>query len=593
MLRSAVLLVASTWTGTTASVDDELIPAGSVNAAIAARPVLVVHGDHPDVEAQARWAHGRFFADGELVSAADALERDLSGANLVVYGSPEDNAWLQRHAERLPFAFGAGELTVQDRRYQGEHLRLICTVRQPDDAERRAVIYTAARSEDVAGINELFHGPREWLVADGGRTLATGDYRITGPVSVAAMRTDLDVVIRTMLDVHPATAGELPQEVAAAIDRARSAIDEPLERDAFWSVVNRLLLSLDDAHTSLARPGDERGFDLPLRWLGEGLVVSRDTDLLRCGDRVQSLAGLDEVTLLNRLRALIPAENDGWIRHSAERGLAERTTLRWLGLEVSGGLPLVLLRDGETVRVTLPAGRPPAQEERPRWVRFTIEEDASLGVFTLDACRVDDTYRSQLEAFFQAVHESGVQRIAVDLRANGGGNSRVVDEFIRYLDVDEYRSYGGAVRVSEASIAQRGANGAEPGFHEFEGAVHHNARVTSVPPFGGEVFVLTSPATFSSGNWFAVVLGDNGLATILGEPTGNAPSAFGDVLTFALPETNFSFGMSFKRWLRPDPGRDPASTLEPDVRIPLTAADLAAGVDPVLDHLRGLAVDER
>jgi C-terminal processing protease CtpA/Prc len=98
--------------------------------------------------------------------------------------------------------------------------------------------------------------------------------------------------------------------------------------------------------------------------------------------------------------------------------------------------------------------------------------------------------------------------------------------------------------------------------------------------------VLTGPATFSSGDWFAVVVHDNRLGTIVGEPTGNAPSSYGDVLSFSLPRSGLAYSLSFKRWVRPDPALDPATCLEPDALVPRTPESIASDSDTVLDWLR-------
>ncbi|MHC5026358.1 MAG: S41 family peptidase [Planctomycetota bacterium] len=102
------------------------------------------------------------------------------------------------------------------------------------------------------------------------------------------------------------------------------------------------------------------------------------------------------------------------------------------------------------------------------------------------------------------------------------------------------------------------------------------------------MYVLTSRHTFSSGSWFATVLHDNDLATLVGEPTGGAPGHYGDVLSFTLPESGLSYTLSFKCFVRPDPSRNPATSLTPDVRVPMTRAALMGGTDPVLEHVRGL-----
>jgi len=79
---------------------------------------------------------------------------------------------------------------------------------------------------------------------------------------------------------------------------------------------------------------------------------------------------------------------------------------------------------------------------------------------------------------------------------------------------------------------------------------------------------------------------DDHLGKIVGEPTGNAPSSYGDILSFTLPNSGLAYTVSFKRWVRPDPARDPAACLEPDVAVPRTRQSVRDGTDPVLEWLR-------
>jgi len=320
-------------------------------------------------------------------------------------------------------------------------------------------------------------------------------------------------------------------------------------------------------------------------WLLSGPVVSADAGELRKGDRIVTLAGHGPEAVLQRLADHVPAENEHWLREQAPELLTDLGLLRLLGLAEQAPIRVSVARDDRVRDVMVPAGPLPRPRKAEAWVRWSIDADRSLGVFTLDTCVVDRTYRDTLDEFFTAVHDRSVKRVAVDLRANSGGNSTVVDEFLRYLDVADYASFGGDVRWSEAALRQRKAPG-EPRFEPARRVRRANARRTDPPPFQGELLVLTGPATFSSGNWFAVVVHDNRLGTIVGEPTGNAPSSYGDVLSFSLPHSGLAYTLSFKRWVRPDPALDPASCLEPDVLVPRTPESIGNGSDPVLDWLR-------
>ena len=79
--------------------------------------------------------------------------------------------------------------------------------------------------------------------------------------------------------------------------------------------------------------------------------------------------------------------------------------------------------------------------------------------------------------FFAAVHAQKITRIAVDLRANAGGNSSVTDVFLTYLSAKSYASYSGDVRWSEDALAQRKERGA-PRFEPAKPVRRPNVRTT-------------------------------------------------------------------------------------------------------------------
>jgi C-terminal processing protease CtpA/Prc len=567
---------------TAAANSQSLVPAGSINEAIARRPIVLLTHDDRAVVRFVEAIGKRFFADSPILIGKDAADADLRGKSAVVYATPE-HAWWQRHGKALPFAFGEGEVTIEGRTLTGKHLRVIAALRNPVDAEQRVLLYSAARTRDLVDINSLFHGPTEWVVADGTQVLASGAFA-SAALPPEQMQADLDALVRMIGEVHPAAAGGLPDAVAAAARRAREAIAGPLDRARFAGLCAQVIVALHDAHSAVALPTSGEGLALPFVWLDDGLVVDADLGELRRGDRIAAIAGSDAASLMARLAERVPAENPHWLRLRAPGLLADLGVLRVLGVATAVPVDVRIERGGEPRTVAVGLGARPRAERKP-WVRFEIDAERSLGVFSLDQCVVDETYKDTLDEFFAAVHAQKVTRIAVDLRRNSGGNSAVTDEFLRYVDVERYTSFGGDVRWSEHAIAQRKAGG-RPRSESNPPRCVHNARRSEPPPFRGELFVLTGPATFSSGTWFATVVQDNGIGKIVGEPTGGAPSGFGDILTFTLPASGVTYTLSFKRWVRPDPKRDPAECLVPDVLVPRTAATVAAGTDPVLEWLR-------
>ncbi|MFO8060410.1 MAG: S41 family peptidase [Bacillota bacterium] len=105
------------------------------------------------------------------------------------------------------------------------------------------------------------------------------------------------------------------------------------------------------------------------------------------------------------------------------------------------------------------------------------------------------------------------------------------------------------------------------------------------PPFSGEVWTLIDAGTFSSGEWLAVQLKDNGLALLVGEPSGGGGDCPGDTLVFASPNLNLAFSVSHKIFRRPDREAVRIPAVVPDFHVAQTLEAYRAGADPVIEWL--------
>ena len=589
MMKRIAALVLGSLAGSAVSLAQEsssppLVPAGSINAALAHPARTILAEDDPDVLEHAEWVNREFFGGkAPILRGEETVIADLQGRNLVVFGTVEGHPWLQKYRERLPFRYGEGTVELEGT-HRGDRLRVISSLRNPVDPERRAVLYTALRTADIRGINAVFHGPTEFVVANGDEPLASGNYRARGDVDPEAMEEDFQYLVEKLLAVHPATVEQAPDELAAAIDAAWLELDEPMPRARFWFLLNSVLVALGDSHTRMGRLGSGQELELPLVWLADGPAVAADTELLRRGDRLLSLADDDPADLLSKMRTLVAAENEAFLRNAAGELLADLAVLQTLGIAREAPVAVRIQRGEEQIDLRIGLGTARRPEPSADWVRWEFHDEEDLAVFVLDRCVVDEHYLERLRQFFEEVAARSIQRIAIDLRRNSGGQSNVCDEFLRYVDVPEYRYYSAAIRETADSLAQRGYE-REIGYHEYGPQVVVNDRHDGVELFRGELFALTSNRTFSSGSWFAVVLSDNGLGEVVGETAGGAPSSYGDILTFSLPRSAFSFTVSFKKWLRPDTAREPHGELVPDHAVPFTSEHLRTGRDPAIEFL--------
>ena len=204
-------------------------------------------------------------------------------------------------------------------------------------------------------------------------------------------------------------------------------------------------------------------------------------------------------------------------------------------------------------------------EADDQWVEYVIDLENSLGIFTLRSCRDDEEYQAVLDAFFEEVFANAISNVVVDLRGNGGGNSRVANEFLQYINVDNYHSWDSAVRYGW--LLKRNKN-----------IVVSNQKQPET--FNGDLFVLTDMFTYSAAMDFAMLIGDNNLGVLVGEPSGNLPDSYGDILYFQMPNSGLAFSVSFKAWERIDKTKS-GEPLMPDYVVPADEA-----LDKVLELIR-------
>lgn len=410
------------------------------------------------------------------------------------------------------------------------------------------------------------------------------------------MRADLDYLVQTLKNVHPKTYNGLTDDQKLTIDDAYKKINVPMGAGDFYFVANEIICDLRDAHTNLylETNSSDKVIDLPLIWLKDGMYVLSDNDSVKKGDKVLAIGQKNSNELLKELAKIIPAENEQWIKLMGSNYVVKEPYLNHLGLIKEDVVNLRVQRDNEEFTLKLPlvnsydasTPEPFYSTDDVNWITYSIDKENSLGIFKLDKCQNDDKYRSELNKFFTNVYENDIQNIAVDVRRNSGGQSSVIDEFMKYVDINNYKSFCGDIRFSKEASDRREYM-RKSGYKSFKNKKIKNKKVKEDNLiFKGNTYILTSSITFSSGNWFAVTFKDNNIGTIIGEPTGNQPSSYGDALSFQLPNSRYMFQVSHKKWVRPNTDNDPEEALAPDVIVYTKIKDILNGNDPQVEKLK-------
>lgn len=372
----------------------------------------------------------------------------------------------------------------------------------------------------------------------------------------AAALQDLDYVMHYLKKVHPAAINGLPQAVreryAEAVTDIKSQASISLME--FARLLQYVVAPLGDAHTSIS---------LTFSHLDEPHTLSSWAEHEKRGDTLVGINGLTLEEIYDASRNLIIAEADGFGVSQVGRYAQTLEGLRYLGFPVEEGVVYTWERVDGVEReetVTVEDFLTPDQYEELYGeavtatnspVHWELDPENSLAILTLDSCVNNQQYKQSLKDMFTAIRDNGIQNLVVDLRENGGGDSSVIDEFMKYINVSSYSTWGTDLRLGPKLLQQPRTT------QENE---RHNDLV-----FSGNLFVLTSPNTFSSAMMFAELIKDNGFGTIVGESPGNDPNGYGDVTIFRLPNSELLFNVSTKQWHRINSSAE--GLIEPDIPV--------------------------
>ncbi len=358
---------------------------------------------------------------------------------------------------------------------------------------------------------------------------------------------DLEFMYKAVKQTHPCylDGSGLGDVFDGAYEQAKKKLSgyDSITVGELWSIGAVMYCSINDGHTIMTFRGSREVMEKDR--IAEGKILSVD--------------GVSYEELLVRFKKVFPFEPQ--VEFYADYMLTECLKLEsWnmlLGINTSDGITVQLQTESGIETEELVFGYPDlsqsndANKDSETFYSYRIYEDISSAVFVLDECVVTEGYKTALSDFFKEVAEKNIRRVAVDLRKNGGGNSQVINEFMKYIDVDSYGIFG-------ATIVREGDK-----LTEYEGYRETNKKEKNV--FSGELYALTSNYTFSSGMDFAVTISDNKLGKVIGEIPGNMPTSYGDKLYFQPPNSKLLCQVSYKKFCRVDRSKDEIPLI-PDIK---------------------------
>jgi hypothetical protein len=342
-------------------------------------------------------------------------------------------------------------------------------------------------------------------------------------------------------------------------------MDDDEVKVAFMKYMRRF----GDGHTEIF-PSEGRAIPtLPMQlyWFEEGIyVTSADPKLKQLvGMQVVRIAGKPVSEVIAKVEEVVPKDNAQGVKSLAPRFLVIPALLKGLGLSSSVDRLELVVKDssGKEMKETVQAVASPDQanwsatrdtseaasplylKRRNQVFWFEHLPDLKAVYFQYNSVRNDaqETTEQFSQRLFDFIEKNDVERLIVDVRWNGGGNS--------FLNRPIVNGIIGCKKVNKR----------------------------------GSLFVITGRQTFSAAQNFSTDL-DRAVSPIfVGEPTGSSPNFVGETVRFSLPYSKMVGSISDLYWQRSWP-MDHRTWIAPDLPAPPSVELFKSNRDPALEAIR-------
>lgn len=424
-------------------------------------------------------------------------------------------------------------------------------------------------------------------------------------------------------EYHPLPLVE--KETFELVEKESEVIYHALEHEDVVSDfpirLNRLLTLLHDAHTFIM-PKDCVVYPFVIRYYeGFFYVYSIASSFPNCtGKIIKYINGKSIDTIAKSLMEYIPSENIIKACITGSYFLNQADFLHVLGVTNIEGTVYLTFSDGGEVCIPLTNGQDTCSyhyvKMMPHPVTGKKEEPFSYNVigkicymqfnsmidrFTYQlGCRMTNTvindkisrslplFADFLDEMWHEINMKQVSKLIVDMRYNGGGNSILGNILLDFLgismnNINTFKSY---FRTSDflqkcyPSIFTEKYNKMKGMLVEQEEIVvnHFCDMPKAKKCFCGETLFIQGQNTFSSANFLLTLIKDNNLFPIIGTPTSQSPTCYGDVLPLQLPFTKNCLYISHSYFLRPNETNIERS-LYPDINVCNSLEDRLSGED--------------
>ncbi|MFC0878790.1 S41 family peptidase [Saccharicrinis sp. FJH2] len=408
------------------------------------------------------------------------------------------------------------------------------------------------------------------------------------------LKDDIDFLVKTYESVHPNLYAYYSKDsFYCDIDKVKAEIVSPKTALEFWLLLSPLVNKLGFGH-SLIPYSDNFNDNQTKKRVDSYIPITiyiidttiflddiyvNNSDLIPRGSVITKINGIDAKEIIDSLIDYFPGELIDYRRYSIQSYFSRYYSLLFPSKHFK-----IEYVENDHKKIAKVKGIKKEVTNKPR-IRenYNYSINGKTCLLEYNSCTNKDEFEELIENMFIQIEKDKVENLIVDIRKNQGGNSILNVVLFSRLYNKPFKSLKrNDVKISPEIIKR------VPSYKRYGVDTiitrHRDFNQPKENIFNGNIYVLTSTRTFSSGRLCALLFKDYGVGKLIGQETGSPASAYGDIYKFNLPYSNLRVYSCFKYFLRPS-GIDDGRGVIPDIEINYSIDDYISGKDLEMEYV--------
>ena len=419
------------------------------------------------------------------------------------------------------------------------------------------------------------------------------------PLTREQLNEDLNILLTNLRDIMPKEYYIWPERAVDSISKAILK-NTTISKSEFLFDINSLLVSFNIAHLEVSFPKkkynshllyDGSEWSLKLRLSNNFLIVDeanvKPTNLT--GARLIEINDMP----VDSLMSLFLKQCSG-LPAWRERSVIDHFGLYLLLNEIPPPYKIDFvdsMQKQQTTTLTYKNGNESAsaskEKSSDKGFEFNWFND-SIAYVNLYSYEYQDiaVYSRELDSVFKQL-ENRCKHLIIDLRYNSGGNSVYGDTLLNHLTDKKYRvpekqwwmseSYKNNLRqmfpwyMRSIALKMMGVkdylNSPSNSYYKFDENEWYTTPKSQIHQFRNKIYFVIGSGTFSSAIYTGIVVQDNKIAKLIGQPSGDVANAIGENCYLKLPNSGIVVSIPSACFVRPNHDLDMNAPLIPDMLI--------------------------